>query len=111
MSKETQRTLRICSDNSVLRCPLSLFYHDMLHLALQHDHPARLLLLQFCVHEMVKDTLVPGDVGGDKRVMHFCCASAVFIRFPPFGMAVEIRQSRLHNVRVNDRAIGCKGLR
>ena len=67
MSKETQQTLRICSDNSVLRCPLSLFYHDMLHLALQHDHPARLLLLQFCVHEMVKDTLVPGDVGGGQK--------------------------------------------
>ena len=27
-------------------------------LALLHDHPARLLLLQFCVHEVVKDTLV-----------------------------------------------------
>ena len=30
----------------------------MLHLALLHDHPARLLLLQFCVREVVKDTLV-----------------------------------------------------
>ena len=46
----------------------------MWHLALLRDHPARLLLLQFCVHEMVKDMLVfcpafsghPGNLGGEK---------------------------------------------
>ena len=33
------------------------------------------------------------------------------VPFPPFGRAVEIRQSRVYSVRVNARAIGCKGLR
>ena len=92
----------------------------MWHLALLRDHPARLLLLQFCVHEMVNGMLVfarlslgtQGTQGGKKgHALLMCVGSIVTVSFSPRERAVEIRQSRVYGVPVNARAVWCEGLR